>query len=437
MNEQDTALPEVRGRPGRKPSGQVIARQTKHGPPAFSIRLTAYGRRHQLALGPHITTRAQAEEELANVLADVRRGTWRPAARQPVEEPTSVPTFHEFSSEWFERHRREVGERTIEHWLWLLSGHLLPFFAGYSLDRITPELVDRFKVAKLHERERYTNATKDERRQRLVPVGLNATSINKCLALLARILDEAIDYGHMERNPAKGRSRRMKPIKPRRTFLEPHEAQAVLGAAPKHHRPILATMILAGLRVGELTALRWANVDLAGGKLRVVESKTEAGVRVVDLSPMLREELALHRANARSVGDDELVFATRNGTALTRDNIRCKIVAKVVERANKALVEAGMPMIEDGITNHSLRRTFASLLYEAGASPAYVMSQMGHTSAALALEVYAKKMARSRDTGERMDAMLRAAEWGEKAQKGANGAEAVEAFTEEETKVTY
>jgi hypothetical protein len=61
------------------------------------------------------------------------------------------------------------------------------------------------------------------------------------------------------------------------------------------------------------------------------------------------------------------------------------------------------------------------------------MSKMGHTSAALALEVYAKKMARSRDTGERMDALLRAADW---AQKGANGAEAVEAFTEQETKVT-
>ena len=73
-------------------------------------------------------------------------------------------------------------------------------------------------------------------------------------------------------------------------------------------------------------------------------------------------------------------------------------------------------------------------MYEAGASPAYVMSQMGHTSAALALEVYAKKMARSRDTGERMDALLRAAD---RAQEGAHGAEAIEAYTEEKTEVTY
>lgn len=51
------------------------------------------------------------------------------------------------------------------------------------------------------------------------------------------------------------------------------------------------------------------------------------------------------------------------------------------------------------MTNHTLG-TFSSLLCEAGASPAYV-SQMGHTSSALALEVYAKKMERHRDTGAR------------------------------------
>ena len=58
-----------------------------------------------------------------------------------------------------------------------------------------------------------------------------------------------------------------------------------------------------------------------------------------------------------------------------------------------------------------MRRTFASLLYEAEASPAYVMAQMGHTSSALALEIYARTMERNRDTGERMDALLRGTDW--------------------------
>ena len=86
-------------------------------------------------------------------------------------------------------------------------------------------------------------------------------------------------------------------------------------------------------------------------------------------------------------------------------------------------MKAGVASIASDITNHTLRRTFASLLYEAGASPAYVMSQMGHTSSALALEVYARKMERTRDTGERMDALLRGADW---AQPGTNAIESPE-----------
>jgi integrase len=419
---------------GRKATGSVVLGHRKDGTPTYTIRFQAGGRRRTMKLGSAAEgwTRQRAEEELANVLADVRRGTWRPPTPGPVIEPSVVRTFHVFASEWFERHKHEVKPRTIEYWLWLLSGHVLPFFKDHPLDAITVELVDRFKVVKQTERERYVRMDSEERKLAKVPVGLNATSINKCLALLARILEEAQDYGHIERNPAKGRKRRLKSIKPKRTFLEPHEAQAFLDNALPAHRPLLATMILAGLRVGELTALRWRNVDLAGGTLYVAKSKTDAGVREVDVSPMLREILVLHKAEVSHVGDDDYVFATRHGGPHGRNNVRCKMVHKAVERANVKLGAAGLPLITDGITNHSLRRTFASLLYEAGASPAYVMSQMGHTSAGLALEVYAKKMARSRDTGQRMDALIQAADW---AQKGADGSEAVEAFTVEETQV--
>jgi integrase len=222
--------------------------------------------------------------------------------------------------------------------------------------------------------------------------------------------------------------------KPTRTWLELHEAQAVLEAAG-NHRALIATMMLGGLRVGELIALRWRDVDLAGGTIRVAGSKTDAGVRIVeDMTEMLREELTLHRADSEYTDPDDLVFCTGRGTPHLRGNIRRRMVGEAVERANAALTKAGRQPIVGRITNHSLRRTYASLLYEAGATPAYVMSQMGHTSSALALEVYAKKMTRSRDTGTRMDALMRPAEWGEKAHKGANGTEPGSSFTSEETK---
>ena len=105
------------------------------------------------------------------------------------------------------------------------------------------------------------------------------------------------------------------------------------------------------------------------------------------------------------------------------------MLAAAIKSANARLAEAGRAAIQEGVTNHTLRRTFASLLYEAGASPAYVMAQMGHTSSALALEVYAKKMERERDTGARMDALIRGADW---AQAGTNGVEAAEALSVEQ-----
>jgi integrase len=145
--------------------------------------------------------------------------------------------------------------------------------------------------------------------------------------------------------------------------------------------------------------------------VHVRQSKTDAGERVVDLSPELCDELLAHKAKAKFAAVGDLVFPTSTGRANNRSNVRARILAGAVERANKQLAKEQKPPIQNGVTNHTLRRTFASLLYETGASPAYVMAQMGHTSSALALEMYAKVMERKRDTGERMDALIRGADW--------------------------
>jgi integrase len=99
-------------------------------------------------------------------------------------------------------------------------------------------------------------------------------SPNKTLKVLAQVLDDAIEYGYIETNPARGRKRRLKAAKPRRTWLEVDEVRALLEAAGDS-RALLATMILGGLRVGELCSLRWRAIDLARGRLTVEDSKTD------------------------------------------------------------------------------------------------------------------------------------------------------------------
>lgn len=86
-------------------------------------------------------------------------------------------------------------------------------------------------------------------------------------------------------------------------------------------RPLLATLAFAGLRIGELLALRWNEVDLAQGKLNVRASKTDAGIRLVDIQPELREDLAIWKSQTSFGGAEDLVFPTATGKAQNRNNV--------------------------------------------------------------------------------------------------------------------
>jgi len=171
------------------------------------------------------------------------------------------------------------------------------------------------------------------------------------------------------------------------------------------------TLAGAGLRIGEALALRWADVDLATGTLRVLSSKTDAGVRLVDLTPALREELATHKADASWDGPDDFVFVTASGRARNRSNERRAALLPAIEKANAKLRKLGIASIE-GATFHGLRRTYASLRAAVGDDPAYTSEQIGHDDPRFTLRVYTyATKRRQRLTGTHRQAFDRALEW--------------------------
>ena len=390
----------------RATTGQVIERRGKRGK-TYALRFRAYGKRHYLTLGSAEEgwARRRAEEELDRVLAEVKLGLWQPPNPDPVDETeTEIPTFHVFASEFVARRSPEWQPRTEEYWRWALELHLLVFFRDHRLDEITPTEVERFKAMKLRERE-----------EQLVERPLGNRSINKLLSMLGTVLDDAIELGLIAgANPARGKRRQLRARKPRRSWLSLDQAKALLDNAGEH-RPFVAAGILGGLRVGELLSLRWADVALGSGALTVRESKTDAGRRTVDLSPTLTEILAEWKATTRYAGSDELVFPTSRGTPQDRRNAAKRWLAPAVDAANAKLAEAELPAIE-GCSMHTLRRTFISLQLEAGAPVPYVMRQVGHTQPQVTLGIYAAVLERSRDTGERLDALLNGAPMGTSAQ---------------------
>jgi integrase len=216
--------------------------------------------------------------------------------RRGPAEPEPVPTFHEYAEQWWIRNERQLAASTRVDYRWRLERHLLPFVADYSLDRITFDLVERYIAVKLAEDE-----------------PLAPRSINMTLTLMAAILEGAVERELIPRNPAKGKHRRVRERARRRTYLDTSEQiEALLAAAgeldaearrDRRHvsrRAILATLMFAGLRIGELCALRWRDVDLATGWLHVGEAKTDAGCRRVEIRGTLRDELAEVRARPQS-----------------------------------------------------------------------------------------------------------------------------------------
>jgi integrase len=146
--------------------------------------------------------------------------------------------------------------------------------------------------------------------------------------VLAAVIADAAEYGLIDRNPAASKKRRLPTTKPRRTYLDNAEHIAALldaagqldrersGAA--YRKPLLGVLVLAGLRIGEALDLRWRDVQLASGRLRVRQSKTDAGVREVDIRPLLRDELAALAAMRRGRDPNAIVFATSTGKRQSR-----------------------------------------------------------------------------------------------------------------------
>jgi integrase len=395
----------------RRSTGGVVEKATSRGT-SYGIRFRALGRRQFVLIGNSAdgVTREDAERELAYTLEAVRRGEWAPPAE--VEPPREVPTFHRFATDWFrdkciEGGRRGSGlsENGKAALRWALELHLLPHFAGRRLDQITVEDVDAYRRAKVREGR------------------LNATSINKTLAALAAVLEVAVEYGHLERNPAKGRRRRLPAVKAPRTYLDSAAHVAALldaagaldrereGRTRPFRRPLLAVLTLAGLRIDEALSLRWRDVDLAGGRLKVAGSKTDAAARTVPLLPLLRDELAAYAAACRERPPGAFVFPTSTGAKRQASNVRRTTLAPAVERANAALAERGCEPLPEGLTPHSLRRTFASILVALGRDPAVVMRQMGHATAGFTLGVYAAAMDWAEGERERLRALVEGCDW--------------------------
>lgn len=209
---------------------------------------------------------------------------------------------------------------------------------------------------------------------------LSPRTINMSLDVISRVLNDAVKRGLLPNNPAADRQLRLKVNQRKGNFLEADELLAVIDAAggidepvsrqtlaraeiarqmrgdrrpwkeiaaelgvgettaiwlagryraearPSARRAILATLGCAGLRNSELCDLNIADLDFAHGVFIVRDAKTEAGIRQVNMTPWLRDELLAYRVTRPDAQPDEPAFPTRTGGRRDRNNINRRVI---------------------------------------------------------------------------------------------------------------
>lgn len=339
------------------PSGAAVIRYDGARGVVWRIKFTdAAGVQVQETLGPERDgwTRKRAEAELRDRLVRVERKAWR--------KPASVK-FAEFAERWLAE--SEITEawkpKTVVAYRNVVRHHLVPAFRDRTLDSIRARDVAEYvrrAISKPHSRYKRP---------------LSPATIGVHLNVLHAIYKAAVVEELVQANPAAG-ARRPKGQRREWRILEPHEVPRVAAAFSEPiARRMFLTMILTGLRRFELLDLRWAEVDLLDQRLRVRESKSEAGERSIAIPATLAAELRTHYAGAAYRADTDYVFShPTKGSRVSQE--------WYAEQFRSALAEAG---ITDYLRPfHDARHAALTNMAATGASPIAIMTTAGHRSMA-------------------------------------------------------
>lgn len=275
-----------------------------------------------------------------------------------LPEKKSVPTLKEFEPKFMSYSETNNKPSTVCAKKVALRVHLLPYFGDMALDRITPAEIEPFKALKLKE-------------------GQKPKSINNHLTILRKLLNLAAEWGVV------GHAPRVKPLRVDAqavNFLTFEEEARFLAATPAEWQPMVFVALKTGLRVGELLALKWEDVDLVSCRIVVrrtlwqdQEGSPKGGRnREVPLSDGALSVLKAHQAATRL--KSPYVFCDAMGKRLTHN--------QVTPLVPRICTKAGLPK---RLTFHDLRHTFASHLVMRGVTLRAVQELLGHAGISMTL----------------------------------------------------
>lgn len=286
--------------------------------------------------------------------------------------------FRQYAAEWLTGTIQPTRTpSTMERYRGILAQHIVPEIGHKNLADISRADIRRV-LAHVHKK------------------GLSHSSVRLVRDVLSGVMGCAEDEELVAKNPVTNVLKRMgleKRKKPPITPLTVEEAKHFLSVCREHyaaHYPFFLCAFRTGMRLGELLALKWGDIDWNQGSIHIERSfrrgeigKTKTGkTRRVDMSSQLRETLRYlltkRKREALQTGISEEIpwIFHKNGLPIPQNSIR-NIFKRILKKA-------GMRQIR----LHDIRHTFASLLLSNGETPVYVKEQLGHASIQITVDVY-------------------------------------------------
>jgi integrase len=341
----------------RRPTGHVFRREGKRGGVWYAKYRLPGGRQLQRRLGPAWSGRGRpsagyftkrlAEDWLRETLDQARRG------QLPGLVQTGA-TVADAAAEFLRYIEQDRGRKpsTVKGYRWLINSQILPALGSIRLEDLSQARVEAWFSA----------------------LPGKPSSKRKALVVLHGIMERARKQHRLPLNPVTDVE---KPPQQRGgdiDVLSPEEIRALVRAAasPQDGATFL-TAAFTGLRMGELIALRWRDIDLANSAIRVRASYSAGAlttpksgkVRAVPLASEVAVVLGALRTRGWAAGDEDLVFVGDTGSYLDGSALR--------RRYKAALRRAGLRPLRF----HDLRHTFGTRVI-AHADIRRVQEWMGH-----------------------------------------------------------
>lgn len=305
--------------------------------------------------------------------------------------------FSAWISDWMKLYKRPpiLSQSTWDNYQQWIDAHILPVIGNVPLSELTTGDVQRVYAKMMDE-------------------GLRASSIQKVHSIINGCLKKAVEIKLIEYNPAPA-TERPKVEHDEVVPLTAEEMSRFLSCLYEDEQRWIAaflTLLGTGMRVGELLALEWRDIDFVEntininknlsrvkGGFKVAEPKTQSSKRVVPMPDTVAQALWELRSVTKLISLDgaTIVFQTSNGTHIQYRGFLWKF--------HQLRDAAGIP----NATVHTLRHTFATRLLEAGENLKTVQELLGHADISTTGNIYSHVSAKvKKDAVDKIDVYLNA-----------------------------